>query len=528
MKKVTAEAFEDTSRPEGGHAVILIVGLDGLSDHPTFRLRPVDAGLAADHRGLWAGRSISPLATRQTERGTEFVVGPDIVDNPLLLAGTAVAIEIPEAMVRGEFLWPNVTSLAQPKRRHIVSARRPLVVEVEEAPAGQPLEAAAAAEDLKPAAIEDEPSGGVVIHLPVLAGASNDQSAWAKLQHSDADTAVILRRHNRTGGAADSAAQRSAKVWFASAAAVASLVVAFVMLVQSVRDKAAREANELDVASVSTTARHESVATTAGAVLTPPKLLEVAKPSPAPAPVNCDIPQISTDPLDGGRMHIRFTSVCRAGQQVRLAYGGADFVRHIDQSGAFDDIVDCFAGRASSVEIAFPDGRTKTVAAVANDFDRVTKIAVFWQAPVNLDLHVFEYAAKPGQKGHVWAKAPSDPALAQETVAADHRAHGFISTLGDGSNDQRKVEVYTLLHHSEQSSGLISMAVDFETRGETPMAASCRGGAVAEVPFQISVLDRRGQKTIQAGILAAAECGKQLGAGTRFDDTVLTPIKIGK
>ena len=89
MKKVTAEAFEDTSRPEGGHAVILIVGLDGLSDHPTFRLRPVDAGLAADHRGLWAGRSVSPLTTRQTERGTEFVVGPDIVDNPLLLAGTA-------------------------------------------------------------------------------------------------------------------------------------------------------------------------------------------------------------------------------------------------------------------------------------------------------------------------------------------------------------------------------------------------------------------------------------------------------
>ncbi len=521
MKKVTAEAFEDTSRPEGGHAVILIVGLGGVSDHPTFRLRPVDSGLAADHRGLWAGRPVSPLATRQTERGTEFVVGPDIVDNPLLLAGTAVSIEIPEAMVRGEFLWPNVTSLAQPKRRHVVSSRRSRTPE----PAEQPgLDVSMAA----PIGVDDglatEQLPGVSMQLPAVVVPGHELIASGEQEQPNAD-AVLLRSAHRSGGWAAEQSHRSGKRWFASVATACAVVIGFTLLVQSVREKAAREADELDVASVSQTVRQDAVAAAVGAVMKPSQATAVQLP---PLPVSCELPSISSDPLDGGRMRLRFASACHAGQKVKLSYGGADFVRDVDSAGAFDDVVDGFAGPASSVDIVFQDGKTQTVKMAANDFNRITKIAVFWQAPVNLDLHVFEYAAKPQQKGHIFAKAPSDATAAQDAVSADHRGHGFMSTLGDGTSDHRMVEVYTLLHHGEQVSGLITMAVDYETRGDTPSASTCRGGALAEMPFQISVLDRRGQISTQAGILAAAECGKALDSKTRFDDSVLTPIKIGK
>lgn len=521
MRKVTAEAFEDTSRPEGGHAVILIVGLDGLSDHPTFRLRPVDAGLVADHRGLWAGRSISPLATRQTERGTEFVVGPEIVDNPLLLAGTAVSIEIPEAMVRGEFLWPNVTSLAQPKRRHIVLARRGRDPE----PDAVATVAGIDQHYVEPAHGAETRPAGTIINLPVVFQSPLEASARPGLPANDGEIPVYIRSAQQAAGSAADGAHRRGRVWFASAALMSALIIGFVMLVQSVRDKAAKEADELDVGSVVRIDRRDEVASTAAAVLTAPKPAPVVS---SPARGDCDVPQLIADPLDGGRMRIRFTSSCRAGEELKVGYGGTEVVRHVDPSGTFEDIVDCFAGRAGGVEVLFADGKSTTVPVSAKDLDRVTKIALVWQAPVNLDLHIFEYASKPDQKGHVWAKAPSDAAAAQEFVSSDHRGHGFISTTADGSAVRRKVEVYTLLHHNEQQSGLITMAVDFETRGETPSAATCRDGALAEVPFQISVLDRHGQLTNQAGILGAAECGKQLSLSTRLDDTVLAPFKVGK
>lgn len=525
MKKITAEAFEDTSRPEGGHAVILIVGLNDLPDNPTFRLRPIDAGLAADHRGLWMGRAVSPLATRQTERGTEFVVGPDVVDNPLLLAGTAVSIEFPEAMVRGEFLWPNVTSLAKPKRRHIAPARRHRGAEAtsEPEPVPSPADAVLADESLASTGAESHaPATGTgMIVLPHSDG-TND--GWGEVL-KDTDAVQLRQTAPKSRTRAATAIHWFGRVQLGAAAALASAMIASVLLLQAARDRAAREADEISIAQIRKPATGPGALLPSSAV---PAVMKAVAVPPAAVPATCDVPQISTDPLIGGRMRIRFTSPCHAAQDLKLTYAGAEFVRKVDASGNFDEIVDCFAGQSSSVDVNFAGGKSKSVPVVAQDLDRVTKIAVFWQAPVNLDLHVFEYAAKSGQKGHVWANAASDAAQAQEALILDHRGHGFMSTIEDGSAGQRKVEVYTLFNYNEQAPGLITMAVDHQTRGQSPNGATCRGGALAEIPFNISIFDRKGQVTSQAGILGAADCGTQLTTATRFDDSVLTPLKIGK
>ena len=127
MRKIIVEAFEDESRPQGGHAVILLHGLDNVPQSTTFRLRPVDAGQHTELRSLWRNNALSPITTRVTDRGVEFVVGPDIVGNPMLLSGTPVVIELPDAGVRGEFLWPSVAPLAPPRRRHLVGRGVPAV-----------------------------------------------------------------------------------------------------------------------------------------------------------------------------------------------------------------------------------------------------------------------------------------------------------------------------------------------------------------------------------------------------------------
>ncbi|MFM9942200.1 MAG: tetratricopeptide repeat protein [Hyphomicrobiaceae bacterium] len=121
MRNLSVDVYADTSRPEGGHAVIRLNGLEKLPDSLTFRLKPVDS--AQQGEGTWFGEERLPLVTRLTAAGAELVIGPDIVENPVFLPGTLTAIEIPACSVRGEFLWPRIPPLMRPKRRHLLGAK---------------------------------------------------------------------------------------------------------------------------------------------------------------------------------------------------------------------------------------------------------------------------------------------------------------------------------------------------------------------------------------------------------------------
>lgn len=123
MRNLTVEAFEDLSRPGGGHAIIRVKGLADVPDNLTFRLRPADGSSALDRPGGWPEGERRPLSTRVTPEGTELLVGPEIVESPHLLPGTLAILDIPKCGVRGEFLWPSIQPIARPKRRHVVAAR---------------------------------------------------------------------------------------------------------------------------------------------------------------------------------------------------------------------------------------------------------------------------------------------------------------------------------------------------------------------------------------------------------------------
>jgi hypothetical protein len=245
-------------------------------------------------------------------------------------------------------------------------------------------------------------------------------------------------------------------------------------------------------------------------------------------PERCDPPEVSGEALDGGRMSVRAHAACHAGQTVRIAYGGAELIRTLDASGNLDFTLDCFAGAGSPVDVRFPDGTRKSIPAAAYELDKVSKVAVIWRAPVNLDLHVFEYAARFGQAGHVWAKAASNLGAARSASRKEKRGHGFISSIDSEDSAGDKIEVYTFLHHDEQASGTIGMALDYETRGDNPSGATCGDGAMAEVDFQVVVLSRGGNVTRQGGVLTRVDCGTRLGADTRYSQSALPSLRIRK
>ncbi len=124
MGRITIEAFEDRTRAEGGHAVILLAGLKEVPSRPAFRLRPAALEQDADLPFAWPEGELLPATAKVTSRGVEIVVGPDIAENPLLTAGSAVEIIFTDANVHGEFLWPTIQPMTRPRRRSIV-ARSP-------------------------------------------------------------------------------------------------------------------------------------------------------------------------------------------------------------------------------------------------------------------------------------------------------------------------------------------------------------------------------------------------------------------
>lgn len=242
--------------------------------------------------------------------------------------------------------------------------------------------------------------------------------------------------------------------------------------------------------------------------------------------IACVAPEVGTDALDGGLMRMHITANCHPNEFVQISYGGAEFIRKLNSYGALDYDLDCFAGSSSAVEVRFADGVTRQVPVNAKDLDKVSKIAVVWRAGVNLDLHVFEYAAKFGESGHYWSATPSSFTTAQVQSQADQRGHGFLSSIDDEKTLGDKLEVYTFLHNDQQTTGAISLALDNATRGETPSGPTCGQGALAEIGFQVSILPRNGQVTRQSGVLTRVDCGIKLSHEARFNQSAMPGLRI--
>gem|GEM_PF-1699703 len=258
----------------------------------------------------------------------------------------------------------------------------------------------------------------------------------------------------------------------------------------------------------------------------PPLSIASAADIKPPSAKNCGAAEISTAALPAAHMAINIKATsCRANEPVTIEYAGARFVRQLDQAGELNFTLDCFAGTSSKIVITFADGARGAVDVTTRDLGRVSKVAVIWQAPVNLDLHAFEYAASFGEPGHVWAASPSSPNDAWEKTLATGRGHGFI-TAADGNAEGDKIEVYTLWHHEEQTSGAIEMAVDFESRGDTPSGDMCGNGPLSQVAFEVVMLSRHGEVTRQQAMMLPMECGVTLTQSARYNKSVIPVLRI--
>ncbi len=230
--------------------------------------------------------------------------------------------------------------------------------------------------------------------------------------------------------------------------------------------------------------------------------------------------------MPGGRVAIDVVEPCRKGEMVTIRYAPYVFLRPLDADGRLRFVLDLFQGPDAALSIVFKSGESRTVAIGPTDIDRVSKVAVIWGKPVNLDLHVFEYAAAAGTAGHVWSKSPSEAGAAQAESARAQRGRGFLSFSSDGSQPGHQVEVYTLWHHAGQVGGVVATALDYETRGTALGGATCGDGELAEIPFETITLIPRRPTLRERGLIPRAACGDNLIEKARYQDDAIADLPL--
>ena len=247
-----------------------------------------------------------------------------------------------------------------------------------------------------------------------------------------------------------------------------------------------------------------------------PAATNAINPGPAATGAGCEAAKVSSSALAGGKLLISIDSACRPAQPVTIQYGGYDIVRRIGPSGQANLVLDLFLGKGGTAKVTFADGSSQVVDASAGDLNGLSKVALIWQSAVDLDLHAIEGGGGFGKQGHRWTGAAStmDAAKAESTDSG-HGA-GFLSTVDDGAHEGTKVEVYTFVHSADQETGAVSMLVDYASRGAKPAGELCGTGALAEIPFEVVIFDRKGRTARESGVIPAAKCGETLAGAARY------------
>lgn len=259
---------------------------------------------------------------------------------------------------------------------------------------------------------------------------------------------------------------------------------------------------------------------------------EIAPQSPAPRPASltpsdapvargCGQAEIVSRRGPGANSVIRIVSSCRAGEPVTLSHAGLEFAARLDSAGRLEielPVMDIDSGVAA----IFGDG-ARAVAPLDYDdraVDLALRVAVSWTTPVDLDLHVFEYAAGFGADGHVWQQ---NPRAFREVRRA---GGGYLSSFPAMTAGGQSIEVYTFWANSRARPGFARIALDHASRGDTPTGDFCGDGPLATPDYQV-VRAAGGSVTSRSkGRFAPAACGVALAVDARYANGAVKDLEI--
>ncbi len=193
----------------------------------------------------------------------------------------------------------------------------------------------------------------------------------------------------------------------------------------------------------------------------------------------CEIlPTLTLDPEPGGVTEVIVDAPCQAGTVAELAYDGLRFGIALDSAGVGS--VRAFGlQEAAEALVRFADRSETGFLITFDDLDRIERVVLLWEAPVSLELHAFEFGARPTDPGHV------GPGRARSFDEARRRGGGFLLHYAPVDGIGQNLQVYSYWRGRRGRPGVVRLEVDFADRTGPERPGTCGEGDNAAPEFTV-------------------------------------------
>jgi hypothetical protein len=189
-------------------------------------------------------------------------------------------------------------------------------------------------------------------------------------------------------------------------------------------------------------------------------------------------PGLILDVKPAGVTEVIIESPCHAGAVAELSYDGLRFGVALDAAGA-GTVAAIGLQQASNATLRFEDGETLDFNIPFADTERMERVALAWDMPVDLGLHAFEFGASPQSAGHVRPKYPRSH--------DDVRRHGggYLLEYRPVGGVGLSLSIYTYWHRHGGRSGVVKLKLDYISRDGRKRPDTCGAGALSEPDFTV-------------------------------------------
>jgi hypothetical protein len=239
-----------------------------------------------------------------------------------------------------------------------------------------------------------------------------------------------------------------------------------------------------------------------------------------PAPQPCTVlPALVLDVKPAGLTEVIIEAPCQANTVAELAYDGLRFGIALDTAGN-GSIAAVGVQRASDAVVRFDDGETLEFNIPFADMERIDRVALVWEMPVDLELHAFEFGASPLSPGHV---RPDQP---RSFAEVRRRGGGYLTKYRPVGDIGQRIEVYSFWRRHSGDTGVVDLKLDFASRVSEGPSGTCGQGALSEPDFTVlraraGVLERPQRRSLAALDCAAVAAMEERYIGDAVDDLIV-------
>jgi hypothetical protein len=229
-------------------------------------------------------------------------------------------------------------------------------------------------------------------------------------------------------------------------------------------------------------------------------------------------PGLILDVKPAGVTEVIIESPCHARTVAELSYDGLRFGVALDAAGT-GTIAAIGLQQASDATLRFADGESLEFNIPFADTERMERVVLAWEMPVDLGLHAFEFGALPQSSGHVRPKYPRSYGEVRRHGGGyllEYRPVNGVNGVSGVGEVGQSLNVYTYWHRHDGRSGVVKLKLDFTSRDGRKRPDTCGGGTLSEPDFTVIRSVAGKLERIRRGRLASLDCAIIAGTVDRY------------